>query len=354
MGFEPQSLVVLRLVGGLVGGVLVLLSFLRFRAGHISRFDTGLRWLFGLALVVVCIRPDSVNWVVSMLAMEQAAYGRMLALLVLSNLALWTLLLRERTKVFDVRRNVDRFIRSFAMQGGLDRHAERLAGADVLVALPALNEAENLGPVLERIPDEISGCRVGVVVIDDGSEDDTAGVAIAAGVAVVSNPLRRGQGAALRLAYDVACSIGARIVVTLDADGQHLPEEIERLVQPILDDEQDFVIGSRLLGVREKDSAVRLVGIHVNNALINLLAGTRISDCSSGFKAIRVDRLRRIELNEDQFQAAEAIISAAHAELRIGEVPITVKQRASGESKKGRDLSYGLGFARSVFRSWWR
>jgi glycosyltransferase involved in cell wall biosynthesis len=166
--------------------------------------------------------------------------------------------------------------------------------------------------------------------------------------------MRRGQGAALRLAYDIARYLDAEVVVTLDADGQHRPEEIESVVKPILDGQLDFVIGSRLLGAREQDSRFRLLGIHVNNLLINLLARTRISDCSSGFKAIRVSALANVVLTENQFQAAEAIIAAAHAGLRIGEAPITVLRRASGESKKGRDLSYGLSFARSVFRSWWR
>jgi hypothetical protein len=351
---EPQSLVLLRFVGGAVGAAVASLAFVRFRAGRISRFETALRWLVGGALVAVCIEPNLANFVVSMLAMEQATYGRMLALLVLSNLLLWVLFLRERGKLFLVSRGLDRFVRGFALWRGISECEERLQGAGILVAMPALNEADNIAAVLARMPDQIAGYPVRVVVIDDGSDDDTARVVEAAGHAVVSNPMRRGQGAALRLAYDIARRVGAEIVVTLDSDGQHLPEEIERLIEPIKADEHDFVVGSRLMGTREKDSAVRLIGIHVNNALINFLAGTRISDCSSGFKAIRVSSLERIVLNEDQFQAAEAIISAAHGGLRIGEVPITVLQRQSGESKKGKNLSYGFNFARSVFRSWWR
>jgi len=354
MNLEPESLVVLRLLGGFVGAAVVFFSFRRFRDGRLSRFETGFRWLIGLALVVICIAPDSINFVVSMLAMERVAYGRMLALLVLSNLLLWVLMLRERGKLFVANRNLDRFVRGFALWRGVAEHEQRLAGAGVLVALPALNEARNIAPVLARIPEQLFGLAVRAVVIDDGSDDDTAAVVARAGHAVVSNPIRRGQGAALRLAYDIAARVGASVVVTLDADGQHLPEEIERLVAPVVNDELDFVIGSRVLGRREAGSRVRWVGIHVNNAVINFLAGTRISDCSSGFKAIRVGSLDRIVLNEDQFQAAEAIISAAHAGLRMGEVPITVLERTSGESKKGHDLSYGLGFARSVLKSWWR
>ena len=349
-----QSLVLMRVLGGALGLGVVLLGFLRFRAGSLSRFETTLRWLIGAGLIAVSIEPDIANFAVSMLAMQQVAHGRLLALLILSNLLLWMLFLRERGKLFVVGRTLDRFVRVYSQRQGIDDCEASLKGAEVLVVLPALNEAENIGPVLARVPDRVAGLEVRVLVIDDGSDDETAQIVREAGHAVISHPMRRGQGAAQRLAYDVAKRIGAEIVVTLDSDGQHLPEEIERLVEPIKAGTHDFIIGSRLLGQREEDSRVRLAGIHVYSALINFLIGTKISDCSNGFKAIRVSSLNRIVLNEDQFQAAETIISAARNGLRIGEVPITVLRRQSGESKKGRNFSYGFNFARAVFKSWWR
>lgn len=354
MDLAPQPLLYLRLIGILLGGYVVVQSFLLFRKRRLSRFETAFRWVFGAAAVIVCVYPDSINVVVAVLAMDRAAYGRMLVLLVLSSFLLWALLLRERNKVHLVNQRLDQLIRAFALSQGTREERDRLEGVQILVAMPALNEGENVGTVLERIPSEIDGKKVGVVVIDDGSDDDTAEVVTRAGHVVVSNPMRRGQGAALRLAYDVAQYIRAEIVVTLDSDGQHRPEEIAGVVAPIIAGEKDFVIGSRLLGEREADSRFRLVGIHLNNFLINMLSGTRISDCSSGFKAIRVESLPKIVLREDQFQAAEALISAAHNGLRVGEAPITVLRRASGESKKGHDIVYGLNFARSVFKSWWR
>ncbi|MFT5284225.1 MAG: hypothetical protein ACI8TQ_000381 [Planctomycetota bacterium] len=349
-----QSLVLMRLLGGAIGLGVVLFAFMRFRAGSLSRFETALRWLIGFGLLAVCLKPNLADFAVSMLAMEQVAHGRLLALLVLSTLLLWTLFLRERGKLFVTSKTLDRFVRVYSQRQGMNECTAQLNGAEVLVVLPALNEAENIGPVLARVPNQVAGMEVRVLVIDDGSDDDTAQVVRDSGHAVISHPMRRGQGAAQRLAYDVAKRIGAEIVVTLDSDGQHLPEEIERLVEPVKADTYDFVIGSRLLGQREEDSKVRLAGIHVYSALINFLIGTKISDCSNGFKAIRVSSLDRIVLNEDQFQAAETIISAARNGLRIGEVPITVLRRQSGESKKGRNFTYGFNFARAVFKSWWR
>lgn len=354
MEFGPQSLLVLRAIGALFGAYLLVSGFVRFRAGKLSRQNTALRWAVGAALVVVSVHPPTVNVAVSMLAFEEASFARMLTLLVISSLVLWGLLLRERDKTHLISKTLDRLIREFALSRADVGDLSALHGTTVLVAMPALNEADNLPAVLDRMPAEIDGHKVGVVVIDDGSDDGTSEVAREHGHVAISNPMRRGQGAASRLAYDLATRIGAKVVVTLDADGQHLPEDVPALVRPILDDDKDLVIGSRLLGGREKDSRFRLVGIYVNNGLINLLSGTRISDCSSGFKAIRVASLPGVRLYEDQFQAAETIISAANAGLRIGEVPITVKRRQKGISKKGRDLSYGFNFVRSVFKSWWR
>ena len=95
---------------------------------------------------------------------------------------------------------------------------------------------------------------------------------------VVSNVINRGGGAALRLGYDILRNSGADICITMDADGQHRPEEIEQLVLPIINDEYDVVIGSRVLGTREKDSPIRAAGVHVFGVIISSLLGERISD----------------------------------------------------------------------------
>jgi len=100
-------------------------------------------------------------------------------------------------------------------------------------------------------------------------------------------------------------------VVTLDADGQHCPEEVERLVASILEDEVDFVIGTRFLGGYEERRSARHFGIVGFSSLISLLCGVRITDCTNGFRAIRASMLARMDLNENQFSAPELIIEAA-------------------------------------------
>jgi glycosyltransferase involved in cell wall biosynthesis len=140
----------------------------------------------------------------------------------------------------------------------------------------------------------------------------------------------------------------------MDADGQHQPEEIEKLVLPILNDQYDFVIGSRILGKREKDSLLRFIGVLAFGKVVSLLLGEKITDPSSGFRAFRMEAMASINLYEDQYHTSELIIEAVKKGIRIGETPITIFKRKYGKSKKGADSRYGLHFARTIIKTWWR
>jgi hypothetical protein len=347
------SLTGLRIAGVAAGLGVFIWAFLSFRRASIARSEALLGFVFSLLLIVVSVFPSSVNLAAQILALDNRQFGRIIALLLGSNLLLWILLFGLRGKEFRRSRELDLLNRRIALDRFLEKGGKAHIGP-VTVVIPALDEAENLKELLPRMPKEIKGTRLGILVVDDGSKDDTVEVVSRLGFGVISNLYNRGGGASLRLGYDAAAVGGAGIVVTMDGDGQHLPEEIPLLVTPIMEGDTDFVIGSRVLGRREKDSMVRWMGIHFFNAVINLLAGTRITDCSNGFRAFKVDALKRVMLVQDQFHTAELIIDAARKGIRITEVPITVKRRLSGQSKKGRNLSYGLNFARSIFKSWWR
>jgi glycosyltransferase involved in cell wall biosynthesis len=248
----------------------------------------------------------------------------------------------------------DRLVRSLGVSEFRRLHPDLERLPAVVVVIPAYDEAENVGAVIDAMPESVRGKEVAALVIDDGSHDDTSGAARRAGALVVESPVNRGGGAALRLGFDIAIEYGAEIVVTMDADGQHLPSEIEGLVAPVIEGNLAFVIGSRILGTHERDNSLRWAGIHFFNTLIRLLTPVKISDCSNGFRALRARELSQLLLRQDQFHTAELIIEAAKRGIPIGEAPVTVKRRMSGESKKGRDWSYGLSFARTVIKTWWR
>jgi glycosyltransferase involved in cell wall biosynthesis len=223
-----------------------------------------------------------------------------------------------------------------------------------MIVMPAYNEAENLRYLLHKIPNQIKGLDVGVMVIDDGSTDYTQQVVDEHNYIIVSNLINRGGGAALRLGYDILKEAGGDICVTMDADGQHQTEDIEALVLPIINDEFDVVIGSRIIGAREKDNPFRIAGVHLFGAIISSLLGKRITDPSSGFRAFKMDKIKTIELREDQYHTSELIIEAVKKGLRVKEEPITILKRKFGKSKKGRDFIYGFHFARIILKTWWR
>lgn len=345
---------ILRWLGLIVGIAVIAYGFARFRGARSSRFDFGLGLLFAVGLIVVSVFPSSVNLLRDMLMLEREQFSRLIAVLIASNIMLWLLLISVRARRTQHSDQFDRLVRSLGVSEFRRHYPDLTSLPGIVVVIPAYDEAENIGAVIEAMPERVCDLPVSVLVVDDGSHDDTAGVARLAGARVAQSPVNRGGGAALRLGFDIALTHGAEIVVTMDADGQHLPSEIERLVRPLVESELAFVIGSRILGRHERDNRLRWAGIHVFNAVIRLLTPVKVTDCSNGFRALRAGALSQLLLRQDQFHTAELIIDATKKGIPIGEAPVTVKRRASGESKKGKDWSYGLSFARTVLKTWWR
>jgi glycosyltransferase involved in cell wall biosynthesis len=224
----------------------------------------------------------------------------------------------------------------------------------VAVVISALDEAATIREVLELLPAELERRPVRAVVVDDGSRDDTASVAAAAGAVVAVHPANLGQGEGLRTGFAVALALGAEVVATMDADGQHDPGELATLVTPVLEDHADYVQGSRFLGAYDDAGGARHLGIRGFTAVINLLTGAGITDCTNGYRAIRADGLARMRLVEDRFSASEILIEAAGRGLRMLEVPVHIQSRVVGESRKPRGLKYAGGYLSVIVRSWRR
>jgi glycosyltransferase involved in cell wall biosynthesis len=231
--------------------------------------------------------------------------------------------------------------------------ADERAGT-IVVVVPAYNEEEAISRVLARVPKQIDGVETAVVVVDDGSRDATASAAEGAGAHVITHDTNLGQGAALRTGYRYALEHDARVVVTLDADGQHRPEEMERLVAPLLAEEADVVSGSRVLGSADGSALARTLGISVFNILLSLATRRRITDCANGYRGISADALRRLDLRQDRFPNAELLIETAKRGLRAREVPVTIDRRAHGASRKPHSLAYGVAFAVVIIKTWIR
>jgi glycosyltransferase involved in cell wall biosynthesis len=224
----------------------------------------------------------------------------------------------------------------------------------VAVVMPAFNEQQSVGAVVERVPAMVCGMPTVVLVVDDGSSDGTADAARAANAAVARHRVNQGGGAALRTGYRIARESGARVVVTMDADGQHLPEEMARLVAPIVDGTADVVVGSRTLGSADPNTFSRELGLRLFNRVLSGITHQTITDCSSGYRAVRADALGDLVLRQEQFHASEFLIESVKRGLRLVEVPVTIAARTHGQTKKGTSLRYGAGFASAILHTWLR
>jgi glycosyltransferase involved in cell wall biosynthesis len=244
----------------------------------------------------------------------------------------------------------DAAIRSFTDQYG--SRATQLPPVAVVIA--AYNEEGAIGPVIEALPATVCGLEVAKIVVSDGAADGTVKESEAAGALVCDVPVNRGQGAALRLGYRLAREGGAQYIVTSDADGQYNPAEIERLLEPILAGEADFVTGSRRLGSEESRDPVRRLGVRVFALTISALTGQRISDTTFGLRAMRAEVTGAVLLEQPQYQAAELLIGVITHGYRVAERPATIHKRQVGKSKKGNNVFYGLRFAGVVGGTWLR
>jgi cellulose synthase/poly-beta-1,6-N-acetylglucosamine synthase-like glycosyltransferase len=345
---------ILRLTGLILGIVSLILTFYIFRGPRWRRSNFVLFGIFGICLIVVSLEPNLINNLTGMLSLDLGSHGRLISLLIFSNILLWFLYFFLKIKFDKYKYQFDKVVRNISFESLSDADFAKLKDKKIIVTIPAYNEEENLSHLRDKFNSIIHNEEIGVVVIDDGSSDETYDTAVRLGFCVVRSKINRGGGAALRLGYDIARKTKASIIVTMDADGQHDPSEIEKLVSPIKEGGIDFVIGSRVLGEREKDSSIRIIGVHFFNFVINTLLKTKISDCSSGFRAFRKELLESVTLSEDQYHTSELIIDAVKNGAKIKEVPITIYKRNLGKSKKGKNLIYGFNFAKTIIKTWWR
>jgi glycosyltransferase involved in cell wall biosynthesis len=200
----------------------------------------------------------------------------------------------------------------------------------ISVIIAALDEEEAIASVINAIPKDLAD---EIVVVDNGSKDRTAEIAKAAGAQVVSQPIP-GYGRAFRAGLR-SISPRCKIVVFLDGDGSDYPEMMDRLVTPIIEDNSDFVIGSRTRGNREAGSMIfhQVVAGYMIGFLIRVLYGVHSTDMGP-FRAIRRGTLDRLNLREETYGwPLEMQMRAARARVRTMEVPVDYRRRAGGHSK---------------------
>jgi glycosyltransferase involved in cell wall biosynthesis len=201
---------------------------------------------------------------------------------------------------------------------------QRMSSDRICCVIPALNERHNIGRLVSALRGRL-GPEITVIVVNDGSTDDTGALARAAGALEVRHAFPLGYGAALQSGFRLAHALGAQVVVTLDADGQHDPASVTDLLKPLQEDGADVVIGCRYHRGNASYSVplARQAGHRFFSWLIHLFCGLRIEDPTSGFQAIRHTAFPLVlsDTWPHDYPDADVIITYHRMGLRIVEVP---------------------------------
>ena len=272
----------IQVLGILLASILILYSLKKYKSKDFSPKDLIFSLSISLGLILVALRPSVFDYILNLLSLKE----RWMAIFIVADLILLSLFFILFMSIRKTQQDFRELVRALALKEAKENSKEQTKTEKLIqIVIPAYNEADNISEVLSKIPREVFGYKVEPLVVVDGSTDETEEIVKKFEHEAITHVVNLGQGGALKTGFEIALSKGADIIVTMDADGQHLPEELHILVKPIIEGEADFVIGSRFLGKYEKDSEVRHFGIKFFTFLINILSGLDITDCTSGFRA---------------------------------------------------------------------
>ena len=218
---------------------------------------------------------------------------------------------------------------------------------ELAAIIPAYHAGRHLSAVIDRVAQYVPRQRI--VVVDDGSKDDTRAVAQQSGVEVVVHPVNQGKGAAIRSGITRAQELGVPLAILLDADGQHSPDEIPAFLARQKETGADVVVGNRLVNP-ENMPWLRKATNYVTSAVVSLLAGRKVADSQNGYRLIRLDHFKKFPLTTSRYEIeSEMIIRAGRAGGKFASVPI--KTIYAGEASFINPFVDTLRFLRMVGRS---
>lgn len=218
----------------------------------------------------------------------------------------------------------------------------------IIVCIPAYNEEKNIANIVKRARNYADE----VIVCDDGSSDNTSSLAKLEGAIVINHTKNSGYGKTIRTLFQVALERNADIIVTIDSDGQHDPEQIPTVIEPMLKSGIDIVIGSRFIESKDNPQVplYRSFGIKTITKFTKQASFKNLTDAQSGFRGYTRHALEALSLNEDGMQiSTEILLSAKSKKLSITEVPITINYDVD-KSSRHNFLSHGISVLFSVIQ----
>ncbi|MEM0360840.1 MAG: glycosyltransferase family 2 protein [Candidatus Diapherotrites archaeon] len=199
----------------------------------------------------------------------------------------------------------------------------------LVITIPAFNEEKTIAKVIEEIPKKIAGIdKIEIIVVDDGSTDKTAQIAKRLNAIVVRHACNRGLAKAFKTGLDAALECGADIIVNTDADFQYNQKQVPLLIKPILEGKADIVLGSRFKGHIEEMPASKRWGNILATKIVNFVAGCKVSDAQTGFRAFSREAALRMNISSDFTYTQESLLIASEYNLKIAEVPVDFRKRA--------------------------
>ena len=205
---------------------------------------------------------------------------------------------------------------------------------EILILIPAFNEEGRVGEVIKGVCTSLAGATI--LVVDDGSSDRTAEVSTRAGAKVVRHPFNLGVGTALQTGYKFAVKNGYKYVIQLDADGQHPPEYLPWFIAKLKETEADLIVGSRFLNDSDGTmSVVRKLGNRLFARLLSLLIKEKLTDPTSGYRALKSTILQFCVQDQYAFDYPDAdfLLTLHRSGFRIEEIPVRVDPRSGGISQ---------------------
>ena len=209
---------------------------------------------------------------------------------------------------------------------------DRLAELKRLAVVPALNEEATIGRVIDEI--RLFDPGFDIVVVDDGSGDRTAAIAIDRGAHVLRLPFNLGIGGAVQTGYRFAYERGFDIAVQVDGDGQHDPAQLPAILEPVLNGDADVCVGSRFAGgAGYQSSFVRRLGIRLFAGVVSAIVRQKVTDTTSGFRAVNRKGIALFAADyPHDYPEVEATVMSVKHRLRLREVPVGMRERGGGES----------------------